>query len=367
MAVLPVSTAQSQNISSVGKAAPQNITALIGSDGKAGVYWQGSDGNFYVKNNLGQVANAGSSNNGGNFGGLNYRQIANPNPSQPAAPTNNTTATATISGGGGNSGYVAPSEADTSPLLASLASLDTILGNKNSQSQAEHDRAIQGYDAQDKIDQDAITQNTTQNETNLTSDDWKALLNAANGATGLRGTLASIGALSGSGNDVVRHLTGLAASSDQGDARKTFDSNATSINQAAAQTSQLEKQRRADADATFENAKQNNNADVLTSKQSIFQKLADLYGTGTSQGNSYASQAASLAAPIAATTRATVAPYAASSSLYSAPALKSYLAGTQNLQASATPASGAASSTPINSPAYVAPGSKKDATLTGVA
>lgn len=255
-----------------------------------------------------------------------------------------------------NTGPAAPSAAQTDPLLASLGQLDTILGNKNTQSTQEHDRAVAGYDAQDALDHAAIDQNTHQNEQALTSGNQAALLNAANGSSGLRGVLSSLGALGGSGLEVIKHLVGLAANSDTGSARQTFNTNATSIGQSAAQTSQLEKQRRDDAEATLQNNIQNNQSNVLTSKQSIYQQLANLFGAGTSQGNDYASQATALAAPIAATTRASVAPYAAASSLFSPAALQTYLAGTQNLNASAT---GPASDTPINSPLY-APTTKKE-------
>lgn len=268
---------------------------------------------------------------------------------------------ATIVSSGG--GVPAPSEAQTAPLLASLASLDTILGNKNQGSQDEYGRAIAGYDAQDELDHRAIQQNTEQNEGNYTANNQSALLNAANASSGLRGVLSSIGGLAGSGVNIVKKLVGLAANSDTGAARTTFNTNATDLSQAAANTTQLEKQRRDDAAATLANNKQNNQAQVLNSKQSIYQQLASLFGAGTAKGDEYASTAAGLAAPIAATTKASVAPYAASSSLYSPAALATYLAGTQKLNASAT--SGTDSSIPINAPGYGSP-TKKD-TLTGVA
>lgn len=291
-----------------------------------------------------------------NYGGVPYIDPAQLQVQQQTqAPTQQVSAASTAP--------AAPTAAQTAPLLASLASLDAILGNKNQGSQDEYGRAISGYDAQDALDHQAIEQNTQQNEGNYTANNQAALLNAANAATGLRGVLASIGGLAGSGVNVVKKLVGLAANSDTGAARTTFNTNATDLSQAAANTTQLEKQRRDDAAATLENNKQNNNAQVLNSKQSIYQQLASLFGAGTAQGDQYASTAASLAAPIAATTKATVAPYAASSSLYSPTALATYLAGTQRLNASAT--GGTGGSLPINAPGYNST-TKKDS-LTGVA
>jgi hypothetical protein len=172
-----------------------------------------------------------------------------------------------------------------------------------------------------------------------------------------------LSALGGSGLNVVQRLVGLAANSDTGAARNTFDQNARDLNQAWSQTTQQEAQRRQDADATLQNNLQNNNAQVLNSRQSIFQQLASLFGAGTSQGNDYASKAAALAPDIAATTKATVAPYAAASSLFTPATLASYLAGTQNLNVNT--AGGNSNSSPaINSPGFG--GSTKKDTLAGV-
>lgn len=255
-----------------------------------------------------------------------------------------------------------PSQEQLDPLLASLGSLDEILANKNSQSRAEYNRAIKGYDEQDALDKAAYGKNVFQNENTLTSNNQAALLNAANASTGLRGVLSSLGGLAGSGVDIVRRLVGLAANQDTGAARQTFDVNADNLNTAWSQAEREQRQRRQDAEATLDNNLQNNEAGVLTSRQSIYQQLANLYGDQLPEGKTYASKAAALAAPIAKTTKATVAPYAKASSSFSPAALQSYLAGTQNLNVNT---SGGGSETPINSPIF-STGKKKDQ-LAGVA
>ena len=65
-------------------------TSLIGSDGLAGVYWRGSNGNIYTKNNLGITEDKGFGQGAGvlapganySYGGLSFREIANPNGGQ---------------------------------------------------------------------------------------------------------------------------------------------------------------------------------------------------------------------------------------------------------------------------------------------
>lgn len=253
-----------------------------------------------------------------------------------------------------------PSRASTDPLLASLSHMDEILGNKNQASNDEYNTAMNGYNASDAIDSQNHAQNVARNESTYTKNNQAALLNAANAATGLRGQLSAMGSAGGSGQHVIDKLVGLAANSDAGAARGTFDTNAEGIGQSWDTAQHQAEQRKLEAGATHDNNLQNNEASVLNSKQSIFQQLAQLFGAGTAQGDDYASQASALAAPIAATTKASVAPYAASNSLFSPAALQSYLAGTQNLNVST-----AGGSTPINAPAYMAT-QKKDQ-LSGVA
>jgi len=273
-------------------------------------------------------------------------------------------------GGGGSavvpqgavvSAPVGPTRAQIDPLLSALATLDDVLSNRNSQSRSEYSRAIKGYDEQDQLDRGAYDKNVDQNEQSFTTNNQRALLNAANASSGLRGVLSSLGALGGSGVDIVRRLVGLAANEDTGASRQNFDVNADNLTTSWSAAEREQRQRRQDAEATLSNEMQNNKADVLNSRQSIYKELAGLYGPDASEGMDYASKASALSAPIAATTRATVAPYAKSSSLYSPGALQEYLAGTQNLEVDTS----GKSSTPINSPIFS--NGKKKEQLAGVA
>jgi len=264
--------------------------------------------------------------------------------------------------GGDGGADTAALDVQANPLLGSLGSLDQVLANRLAQARAEYDRAIAGYNAQDALDKQAYNDNVHTNEQNFTSGNQAALLGAANASTGLRGVLGSLGALAGSGGDVVNRLVGQAANSDLGTARNTFDTNAKALTTNYGQTEQQQRQRRADAEANFGNTEQNARADVLNSRQSILEQLANLYGAGTSRGNEYAGQATALAPQIAETSRANVAPYQAASSLYSPTTLQGYLTGTKNLNVSTD----SGTNTPINSPLYASNNQKKDQ-LAGVA
>lgn len=351
----------------------------------AGVQWVGADGNRYIKDASG-TRNMGAATNQGGMYWNNQGYSVISDPLMKASTTDqlrtswamegdapyyeqlNGVSRDAATGGGAVSQAAAapprPSQAQLDPLLASLGSLDTVLANRNAQSQAEYDRAISGYNAQDDLDRRAHTEGVQGNERTLTSNNQRALLNAANASTGLRGVMSGLGGLAGSGKDVVARLVGLAANSDTGAARETFETNAGNLTSAWGRAEQAQRQRREDANATLENNKQNNQAGVLTSRQSIFQQLANLYGDALPEGRTYASQAASLAPQIAATSRATVAPYQAASGTYSPDAVKNYLAGTQNLEVNAGGGAGQ-SMVPVNSPLFSS--DRKKDLLPGVA
>lgn len=252
-------------------------------------------------------------------------------------------------GGGGAAAAAGPTEAQLAPAMASLGSLDQVLANRNQASHDEYGRAVAGYKAQDALDSTNHDDSIAQNESSYTAGNQAGLLNAANAYGGLRGVLSSLGGLSGSGAGVIERLVGLAANADTGNARKNFETNATGISQNWATADQARKQRDADSVALRDNNLQNNQADVLNARQSIFKELANLFGAGTARGNEYSAKAAGLAGDIASTTRKSIAPYQAASSLYSPAALKQYLGGTQNLNVSTA---GGPSGPAMNSPVF---------------
>lgn len=240
------------------------------------------------------------------------------------------------------------------PTLANMGQLDAILANKNTQSQSEYQKNVDAYNAQNAIDKAAYDQNVHDNEYNYTKNNQAALLNAANASTGLRGFLSKIGALAGSGMDVIKRLVGMSSGADLGTSRDTFDTNAGTLNTNWSKAEQEQRQRLADAESVLQNAKLTNENNMLTSKQAMLASLANLYGADTTQGQNYASQAASLAAPLSNTSKAVVAPYVSASSLYTPEALKAYLAGT------ATPTLSTDNTPTANSSLYYVDTKKKD-------
>jgi hypothetical protein len=336
----------------------------------SGVFWRGDNGQVYVKGHKGvNAAGAWDANTekywtSRGFTLDNSIPAAQRQAQQVSLPTSQTVS---VGGGGGGGGYVAPAPVgptaeQIAPILASIGSLDGILNNKNAQTDAEYAKAIAGYDAADAIDKSNYTEGVVGNEKAYTSNNQKAILNAVNSYGGLRGVMASMGALAGSGKNVISRLVGLAANTDTGASRDNFDANAGALNTNWSKATQAATQRRKDAEATRDNTKQNNQASILTSRQQMLQQLSGMYDPTMAQGKKYAAEATALAAPIAATSRASVAPYAAPDAAYSPAALKTYLAGTQNLNVNTS--AGGQSVTPLNSPLF---GKDKKDQLPGVA
>lgn len=258
----------------------------------------------------------------------------------------------------------AATQAAANPILASLGTLDGVLNNKLTQAQQTHDQFINKYNDLDAQDHTQLNNQTEQNNSNLASNDMAGLLNAARSGQGLRAVLASIGALSGSGQNILHRLVGEAANSDLNAAHQTFGTNATSLNEAGKAMDSAERNRRVDADSALFNDQQDARASVLNSKKTLYDQLANLFGTGTAQGDDYAGKSAALAPQIADTTKASVASYQPASSLYSPQSLSTYLAGTKNLNVN-TSGGPTTPSTPLNSPLFPS-GQKKDQ-LPGVA
>lgn len=273
------------------------------------------------------------------------------------APTQNAAAVAAAQ-------HAAAARVAANPILASLGTLDGVLNNKLTQAQQTHDQFINKYNDLDAQDHDQLNSQTEQNNSNLASNDMAALLNAAHGGQGLRAVLASLGALSGSGENILHRLVGEAANSDANAAHQTFSTNATSLNEAGKAMDSAEKNRRVDADSALFNDQQDARANVLNSRKGLYDQLANLYGTGTAEGDDYAGKSAALAPEIANTTKASVAAYQPASSLYSPQSLATYLAGTKNLSVN-TSGGPETPSTPLNSPLFPS-GQKKDQ-LPGVA
>lgn len=252
-------------------------------------------------------------------------------------------------------GASAPQYQDTSVARAgtqnSLNELDTVFNNKLAQAQGEYDALIGQYAEEEGQNASKYQNNVNTNEGTREAQQQAALLAAANGGRGLYSTLASIGALGGTGKLLANRAVSNEANIDIGNANKTFDTNATNLFDTYETLKQQEKQRRLDAEGTLAKTKQAHEYDTLTARQQLMKDMAGLWkdNGNFAEHNKWLGDANALTGKIAATTRPNIPGYAKAGTLgYAAPELQSYLAGANDMTVNTS----AGSSMPINGAIY---------------
>lgn len=251
----------------------------------------------------------------------------------------------------------APSQAVIDPLLSALTGIDTSLAGTLGNAQTKFDNVIKGYNDQDALDANAHANQVTQNDQQLASNRWLSLLENSRSLGGLRSVLDSFGGLAGDGANIARSMAESAANRDFGDAKNNFETNTEQIGTNWQQALHDAEQRRQDANAALGADQAAARLAASQGRQNIFEKLANLFGTDTAQGQSYASKAGGENADIAKFQVAANAPgkYASASPLFTPQALQNVLSRTRQVGLG-----NGASQEPINSPLYQAPDRRKD-------
>ena len=258
-----------------------------------------------------------------------------------------------VSAGGDGSGgtQYQDTTASRNATQTSINSLDEILNNALAKITGTYDNIVAGYDQNDAQNETAYQTQKSANENNRQQQHQNALLSAAQGGRGLRATLASLGALGGTGSLLANRAISDTANADIGAADKTFDTNATTLSTADDYTKADQLKRRqeaADAKAGEESAARN---DSLTLRQNLLKDMSGFWGKAgnNAQADNYMGQASSLTPQIASNTRAQVTPYKATDLAYNAGQLQNYLGGAKNM---AVQAGGGQSGAAINSPLF---------------
>lgn len=324
---------------------------LIGPDGRAGVYWRGSDGNVYIKDNMGAVMNVGGGvgvlkSGDQQFGGLTFREIASPDAGSPAATT---TPTDRVVGGGSS---FTDTSAARNATQASIDSLDEILRNNLSDIGNRFTNIEKQYGEEEALNQTRFNEQTASNENNRTGTIQQALLAAAQGGRGLMASLAALGALGGDGRLLANRAISQEANKDIGEGNRVFDANATQLNNAWADTQADQKRRRQEAADAKINEERAATTKIAEQKQSLFERMANLFTTAgdNSSAARYLGMVGEQAPVIARNSATQVTPYSARNIAYEGGQLKSYLAGRNDMSVKADPLSGGSNA--VNSPLY---------------
>lgn len=304
----------------------QEVNAAPGS--LQGNYWLGGDGNVYVKaaGVTGQNG-ADTANLGANTPALtaNLRAYGATEVSNPGSTNNTTTTTGTPVG-----------QPTIDAIMQSIA-------NQVTQNKGAYDTAASynaNEDAQDKIDNTNQIQGNTESRSTAVQNAEEA---AAQGNQGLKAVLASLGALSGTGQILAGRAVADSANNDIGGADQTFQNNATAIQNAQTAYTNSAAQRDAALKTSLATDDQNANS---TGIQDI---LNDASSSGdTATYNRFLPQLVAASTPVQSLTGTTT--------TYN-PATVNSFAPTSGLRVTSQPstnsAAATASTTPVNSALYV--------------
>lgn len=117
----------------------------LGSDGLAGIYWRGSDGNIYTQNNLGQIVQrpGGGVLTGGDqtFDGAKWREVQAPKTGDKSAPTNKDDGAGDLYTGGGGAAAPTLDQAKLDSLTAFLARLKSMRDTAVQQAKTKRETA----------------------------------------------------------------------------------------------------------------------------------------------------------------------------------------------------------------------------------
>lgn len=198
------------------------------------------------------------------------------------------------------------------------------------------------YDTESGSAERNFTDQSTTNRSNLQKNVQASMVNAAQGRQGLFGTLAALGALSGSGIDLANLAVQRGANADISGAQDTFSGNQTGLQTSIDQFRDADKARRKDAQEAANNARTNVENQIFTNRQKLYANLADDYAAEEDVANQkkYADLVAGLFPDIARTSIPSSANIAYSQAAYTPSALSRYIGGATSPQVSTTPAQG---------------------------
>lgn len=303
------------------------------------VYWQGADGNIYLRSGD-QVQNAGKAistgDNGFDAQGMSAEavRIADPNPPKQTAPNS--------PNGGGATG---PQREDRSNSIAlQLAGLGAVDQQYNSGISAI-DRALGSlrgqYDSETGRNEGLYRTSSDTNQNNLQKNKQTALVNAAQGRQGLMGTLSSIGALSGDGLTLANRAVQKGANEDLSGAADNFSENQSGLDTSINTYRDEDARRRKQAEDAAGNAKTKAAGDAAKSRMEFYSNLSTDYAKQLDAGQAaeYARKAAALY-PELAKSNIPDTNIGYQGAAFTPTTLANYMAGADSTQVAATPTAG---------------------------
>jgi len=318
--------------------------------------WVGADGNRYVSTN-GKVQNVGAATSGGGEYWIKqgYSMILDPNaggsgktdwnnsganfiePSQNGVLGMETRESASSAAASAAAREAAAKTAANASARdntqKAINSLDTELAVGNQNIDAETGAVRSRYDREAQQNESDYNEQTVNNNQNLLKNKQNGLQAGAQGIRGLRSTLASIGALGGTGLTLANRAVTNSVNQDLGEASETAATNARTLDSAIGKFRDEDKDRRAELETTARNNRTALEGRVESKRQGFLQKMAELFSEIGDTGNatSFLNRAGDLNNTIAQKTAVAQAPVTARSAAFTPGTLADYLAGTGDM------------------------------------
>lgn len=235
--------------------------------------------------------------------------------------------------GAGTGQSYADTSAARNATLGQIGSLDTQLDNLNRTAQSQYDQLLGRYNEEDALAAAEYERQKASNENTRSSGISQSLAAAAQGGRGLRSSLAAMGALGGTGSVLANRAVAQSANKDVGGVNETFDTNAGNLNTAWSTTEQDQRNRKSEASQSLENSRLKNAGSVASQRQNLFRDMASFFEQAGNKGEA-ANWLSRLSGENPAIERAALTKtpeWQNKSAAFSPQALKSYLAGAQNM------------------------------------
>ena len=313
------------------------------------LYWVGSDGNVWFRDSTGKVSNQGTPidlmDNGFNSSMFSAEatRINDPNPGRVS------TTDMTYGSSGGSS---APTYKDTTAARnatqVSIDSLGTVLNNALTGADGEYNSVIDAYNSEDAENLTKYKGDVEKNEISRDEGTQASLLSAARGSRGLYSTLASLGALGGTGRTLANRAISTEANAELGEGEKSFETNVSNLFNSRSALEKQEKQRRLDAEKIKTDAKQSAEFDYYKGNQDLAKEMAGLWtdAGNTAEAGNWLNRSSTYTPEMAKRTKVTPGQYAKTPLAYSAPEMSKYLGGQSST------AVNVAANSPINGALY---------------
>ena len=180
------------------------------------------------------------------------------------------------------------------------------------------------------------TEQSTTNNQNLLKDKQNSLLAASQGRRGLRATLASLGALGGTGSELADKAVTTEANADIGEATNTFATNAQGLDKAIKKFRDEDEDRKKELVTSRDNQKTALKGTLAEKEQTYYQKMAELFNDegNTASATDYLNRAGNLNPVIAESTKVASTPFTQRSAAFTPSSLEEYLAGAGDMTVS---------------------------------